>query len=599
MNRFLLVLFLASASFGQGGVQTRVFDVSPLLSPVADAPIGSWGLPIWTTYYQRFSNDRSGAGTESRALMRPETLLSIIRDGIPAESWDSEGTFLRLVEAGGHLVVSQTPDILNKIESLLESMILRARQPIALEALVLRLGPAELVGLLANGAVLSSDRVDALLSGKDQGALLDGVLRASTIPGVRVRLRSGVRKPFVGIVDVEVAQEAAAVDPMTLAVFEGLDLTVRPLLGADGKIALRVQGGIDEDFSTRGFVSRSTGKMQLPSMRTARFSGCARLDDGEALVVGCVLGGEESSRVLVIRARRTTPLPKGPLPIPSVDLMPLGDLTLPYLVMPPVSLGSAWGDKRAMDGDTPSAVAPYESGRRFMTEEELGDFIRRSVRPEWWGTNLYDLEATSDWLCLMTNQEQNQAVRRFLRNLTQVKARPLAWEVLTVSLPRNVYAAAAREGDRAPRLILRSADAFRRFHGVSVMEPGGVIDFLAGRESAYVRDNSVEIAQGADILAPIPGVRFRGVAIRLAPQGVQGDTVMLQYECRLAGGSSDPPPVFEGAGLIEVATELPQTAHRTLSGQVSLRLGAWSVLGACPSGIRAGEIEVILVRPRR
>ncbi len=598
MNRFLLLLLIASTSFGQGGVQTRIFDVSPLLSPVSDAAIGSWGLPIWTAYYERLSNDRSANNLEGRALMRPETLLSIIRDGIPAESWDSEGTFLRLVEGGGHLVVSQTPDVLNKIGGLLESMILRVRQPIALEALVLRLGPAELVGLLANGAVLSAARVDALLTGKDQGVLLDGVLRGSTIPGLRIRLRSGVRKPFVGIVDVEVAQEAEAVDPTTLTVFEGLDLTVRPLLGADGKIVLRVQGGIDEDFAARDFVSRSTGKMQLPSMRTARFSGCGRLDDGEALVVGCVLGGENSSRVVVIRARRATQVPQGVLPIPSIDLFPLSDLSLPYLVMPPVSLGAAWGDKRAMDGDAPTAVAPYESGHRFMSEEELGDFIRRSVRPEWWGSNLYDLEATSDWLWLMTNQEQNQAVRRFLRGLTEVKAKPLSWEVLTVSLPQDVYAAAAREGDRAARLILRSPDAFRRFHGVSVMEPGGVIDFIAGRESSYVRDNAVEIAQGADILAPIPGVRFRGVAIRLAPLGLRGESVMLQYDCRLSGGAVGPPPDFKGAGLVEVATELPQTTLRKLGGHASLRLGTWNVLGACPSGIRAGEIEVVLVRAR-
>ncbi|HGY90932.1 MAG TPA: hypothetical protein ENK43_07155 [Planctomycetes bacterium] len=598
MNRFLLLFLLASTSFGQGGLQTRIFDVSPLISPVSDAPIGFWGLPIWTAYYQRFSNDRSGESLDPRMLVRPEALLAIIRDGIPEESWNSEGVTLRLLEDGRHLVVSQKPDVLKKIGSLLESMTLRVREPIALEALILRLGPAELVGLLANGPVLPAARVDALLTGKDQGAVLDGVLRASTIPGLRVRLQSGVRKPFVGIVDVEVAQEAEAVDPTTLTVFEGLDLTVRPLISADGKIVLRVQGGIDEDFATRDFVSRSTGKMQLPSMRTSRFSGSGRLDDGEALVVGCVLGGEDSSRVLAIRARRATSPPQGPMPIPSVDLFPLSDLCLPYLVMPPVSLGAAWGDKRAMDGDIPTAVAPYESGHRFISEEELGDFIRRSVRPEWWGANLYDLEATSDWLWLLTSPEQNRAVRRFLRGLTDVKAKALGWEVLIVSLPQDVYAAAAREGDRAARTILRSPDAFRRFHGVSVMEPGGVIDFIAGRESSYIRDNAVEIAQGADILAPIPGVRFRGVAIRLAPLRLRGESVMLQYDCRLSGGAAGLPPTFEGAGLVEVGTELPQTTLRQLGGHATVRLGKWNVLGACPSGIRAGEIEVVLVRPR-
>ncbi|MCA9322997.1 MAG: hypothetical protein KDB53_19810, partial [Planctomycetes bacterium] len=521
----LLLTLLAPMLKAQGDLEVRVIDVQSLLEPLRDASVAVWGLPIKNA----LSSIRDGEDTaepEPVWLVEPDTLVNQLRDAIDPKGWP-EGCLIRLNDSRRHLIVIQTPQVLDRLEATVQRMARRLNLSIEVEVLVVKANAAALAGLMGGGGVVSESRFNALMQGEDQGLTVVANASTTTLSGIRARIVSGRNHRRVAVTEVEVAQSSRIADPNVLVLRDGLDLSVRPMLLPDGRVHVRVQGGYDRDLVTRQVQTRQDSKLELPSLQVQRVSGNATLLAGEGFVLGTVSGDDEGSGLLIIRARSTSPV--------AAEVgdrfqpYPIAYLTQSFMRLPTLDLGL---NPRRPDGGSGFREEPTG----YVSGSEIVDFIRRGVTPRWWGENLYELSPQRDWLWVAAGPEHHRGVTNFLGALGRSRARSVTAEVMVVTLASRALAdIGPARGLEQLRQILRSPAALRRFHAVSATEIGGSVELLGGEEYAYLREFNVEIAMGSEMVEPEVDTGFSGVYVQLRPTELTGDQLGLDYRIETGG----------------------------------------------------------------
>lgn len=204
---------------------TRIYDLSALLQSGTDFP-GPELLPAGNP------NEPAIAPPFSTAPAQVLTVASVadtIRQRVAPERWDPAlGTSLE--ERAGRLVITQFPDVLEKIDALLEALSKKNHRTVCIQALLVAPTKAQQVDYLGRaGKQVPQASVDALL--KD-GKLL-AMPQLLALDGARAHLFSGTALSYVAGAE----DSAHRAEPVVAQAFGGVAMDVRAKLNDDASAA--------------------------------------------------------------------------------------------------------------------------------------------------------------------------------------------------------------------------------------------------------------------------------------------------------------------------------------------------------------------------
>ena len=536
MRRSIVLSLIAAAAattmFAQEPVKTesRFFDVSALLARPLGAAQVEWQGPIYRAFRQNRGSGESegeGAGEE----MSVEWLTNTIRL-VGGTSWEEEGRSISLVGGGRILLVRQTPEMLDAVGAAVAELSAANATEIAVEVLVVEAGHAAVAGFIGAGGVMGAQSFEALRGGKDQGMRVVGSISGTIADGRAMRLDQVRAVTVCGDVDVEVAQSAQISDPRLQLLEIGARLHVAATLLDDGRIALAIGGQIADDLKIETFTSGApqVGKMQLPSVNVGLIRAAGAVASGEALIVGGIGGEGQSRRFLAIRADIRGRKTAGAAVSESVRVYPIGHLTGSSRFLPPLSMGISSGDHGGGEdvGNRPFDGLWYEDSSAAISPDQLVDMIRNLVTPSAWEEDpKLQLNYEARRLIVAGGQAQHQGIKALLGKLSAMRHRYVNVGVTVVATPRSALATLRSGGnDQWIRQVVRAPESSRRFTASVAVQMNAPAGLAVGRETAYVDDYNVEIAQAATIADPAIETVFGGLSLRLLaqPSGKEGRT---------------------------------------------------------------------------
>jgi hypothetical protein len=595
---FAITLGAVAAAQEAAKLEMRIFDVSALVEPTADAPPSLWMLPIARAYAQERGERKSG---ESEAVrpMEANDIAGLLRDGLMRQIW-TDGTQISVLEDGNFLSITQTPEALDRAAELLAELGEALRSPIEIEALAFEGGHAAVAALMDSGGFMSAAAFDALRGGKDQGLRVVASLAGSGMSGQRISISSARYTNVCGDYDVEVAQAASIPDPRVQQIMTGLTLSVRSTLLDDGRIALRLQADIVDDLKISAFApgSPAIGKLQLPSVTVEKLTGSAVLAQGDALVVGAIAPDGGPRRLLAVRAhcreRRAGPVPVGELG----RVFQTGFLTRAREGLPSIGLGISAGQRPIREEEDESDAIVFDRMQSFLGNDLLLDMIRNRVTPERWETEPgMSLRSLGDGrLLVLGGQEQHMGVRDLLSQLGATRARHANVAVYVVTAQRSALATLRAAGSESwLRQVMRSGETARRYTALSTSELGAPVDLLCGRETAYVDDYNVEIAQAATINDPIVESMFSGIYVRLLPFAA-GRKGRLGLHYSITSAMADELASFDG-GAVDVGNlQLAAASVQRSAGLVTVADKEYALLAEFSAPATPDEVVLVIAQ---
>ena len=285
----LLALCAPPAARGQdAAVTTRVYDVRALLVEVPDRPT-RW---LDATAVMRATNDEPLDTAEG---LLPALDASALESAL-VELVDPSGALAAdlSVEDDGSCVCTAPPALQARVAEALARLIAVRRRTLHVRARAVRLPPEGLPRALA---------LEAWLAALPAGAVVHDVT-VSTLAGVRAHALDEERRAFVGAIEVEVAQQAAAMDPVPWEARLGLVLDARPAVGPDGAVRAALRAGWSSLVEERQ-LDTVAGPIDLPVVDLATWAGEATLPPDGA-VVWPARGARPAALVLTAEAQ---PLP--------------------------------------------------------------------------------------------------------------------------------------------------------------------------------------------------------------------------------------------------------------------------------------------------
>ncbi|MBI4616754.1 MAG: hypothetical protein HY720_24290 [Planctomycetes bacterium] len=286
--------------------ELRVFDVRDLVQSVPDYP-----GPDLSLLSPEGIGDSLAAEEQPSDWLSAEMLVELVQVTIAPETWYEPNSidFQR-----GVLFVRHTPEVLEKVGSLIDEIRGRSSRQIAVEAYLLLVTPEAWDALFADPetasarAILGADTVGEAMARAARG---DGVevletLRTTGASGQRVHALSTQERGYVQGLDVQVAQGAAAADTLVGVVQTGSVLDVRPVASADGsEISLRLRIQIARE-ATPGVATygpddpRPEGvapvRYELPETDGLEVKTSARVPNGGAYATTFAGGAWEATR---------------------------------------------------------------------------------------------------------------------------------------------------------------------------------------------------------------------------------------------------------------------------------------------------------------
>ena len=560
-------------------VVTRIVDISGLVTPILDAPVVPWRLPIDEAYSDSEPRERNLASTP-RVPFTMDQVVMMLRTAIAPKSWSDDRTTLTPMGEGAHLLVRHDKDVVERVVDFVASFTRVVRHPIEVEGWVLRGDSVRLAEILASGPILDARRVAAMRSSwRQANIVVDRHVRVRAVDTQRLRLETGRLVHFCGDYDVEVAPGAQSVDPTVRMIFEGLDLAVRPTLTLAGKIDLRLQGRLASRLELASVRPKSpvVGGLQLPKVAVQMFASTVSIESGGGVIIGALRSTESEARVLVLAARTSE------LRSPAIGegarwnaIYPLRHITAPRAGLAPLFLGQAAQGRRRDEGRaTRRTETPFARSSTFIEADRVFDMVRTQVNPKAWDDFSYRLELVNGRLFASATSTDQREIRDLLATLTTKRADHVAAEVHVLSVVGDVDED-IKPAQRA-RALLRSTTSERLHSAFLVAEIGGSAHLACGREFAYLGDYDVKIAERAYAGDPVVRTGFAGLYLRLAPFAVGSDAFGVHFGFDFSG--RDPTVTDFGAGSGEYGLQqlptVPRVAH---VGQVISSANNWTIL---------------------
>ena len=249
--------------------QTRVYDVRDLLIRVRDFPFtGTMGVPEESpAVVAKPEGDGSLFGGR-KAASKPkertyeelvEEVIRLIRETVAPESWrEAGGKEGSIREVGGALVITQTPENQQLIESIFEQL-REGGERIRVQAHWVVLRPEQLSSIVGpaeqKGDVSTIDM--AALANLKEGQFRGEI---ACMNGQQVSISSGRTRTVIYDQEAVVAQNAVAMSPRVKQVREGAMLEVTPIVVGDSAV-VEVRSQVaqwDEPTSVTQSFSAST-----------------------------------------------------------------------------------------------------------------------------------------------------------------------------------------------------------------------------------------------------------------------------------------------------------------------------------------------------
>lgn len=301
--------------------------------------------------------------------------------------------------------------------------------------------------------------------------------------------------------DVEVGQFVVGADPAVSIVHSGLEVAVRVDRAADGRrFVVRTwgrDGGLDGEPRTLRLESLGDAPVELPRVKTSLWTASGIVEPGGALVVEHG-GGEYGALIVRVAA-------DGRVPATTGDIVPLGELhlapmRLPFPVLSRVAPSGGWDPEWNMSPLGPASWdhEPYASS---LATESIPDGLE--------GGGALFLDSR---LLLFDPGLATDGLRA---DLDGVRA-DLGVSTIGVDVRYDYVESAQAAEVLADGGAAGFAQRARHRLLGSVLE-GDTLVLMGGRESAYLRDHNVQLAQAAVIADPLIDIFFEGLALWCAP----------------------------------------------------------------------------------
>jgi hypothetical protein len=294
-------------------------------------------------------------------------------------------------------------------------------------------------------------------------------MTVGTRSGAAAELSSVTRSPFLGDVNVEVAQDSKIGDPIVSDVFEGTQVLAEPHVLADGKsLALYCQFAFGERGHQRTIPTGvpELGTLDVPDVRFLAGTLSGRIESGGALVLRLQGAREGASNLLLVVSAEAKAVPQ--------------DAGKPAFI--PVSALLS----RAIQTEKDQRLGP-DSG------DELAAILHDAIAS---GESDVSLPIFGGQLVVEATPAAGDEALRLVRY----------WEDQTLQTVRMEFrttqAAADSPAEPAMLLALSFPCIVGRTHRIR-----------AGSETTELRDYEVEIAQKAAISNPVVERLFRGLAL--------------------------------------------------------------------------------------
>lgn len=573
----LRTLLLASLLLGTCGAQNpshpfATFDVRFLLAPGVSVPFDA-ELPLWGLYPDAGSDVRRGRRTEGRLSL--DSVADLVRANVAPETWDNEGCQIR--PASGSIVCRNEQSVLAEIRAFVDYLHRAVGRSISVDVWRLPASGAPAAG------VVTAEVATGLIA--HPSATVAGKLElGSNRPG---RLRAGHLITFLGDYDVEVAEEAQVADPRMFVLRDGLDLQLGVWNTPDGRVILRVSG---RDSSLEKLVKRDTastwvGQLQLPVVDSQVVSGSGVVESGGGIVLGAAQGDGDTVFFVRVRSEAIPDLGPGG----GCAFIPAGAAAVSFQQMGPLRVGVP-----SRSGFDPSGIdgvdVPEED--RILEVDSLIEMVRGHVDPDGWDEDpSWALWTAGDNLFVRAPKEVIAGARALATALNDTHLTNVGLEFrIGVLDAERTRAVSTGQADLAAVAGLLDTKAW-----VATLAGAGFRQLL-GRETAYLKDHDVEIAQKATIADPVVATLFAGVAFQGRAVSAGLGKVGLTGEFLIQDVVGEVAPIDGNANDIGVV-DIPRTSTTRANVAQILEDGRWAVLRLASRPEGEGSLA-ILVRAR-
>lgn len=528
-----LIVPSATAQMSLEAVELRTYDVGSITAPLHDSSLPNWQLQLRGLL--NYDEDR-GTLEEATRLLSIDSLIELLRDLVDPRAWE-ENPSNSIQSMGGSetLVISATAAQHTQIQSLLTQIGSFARATVDLQFFLVNGAPGAMESVLGEDGTLGKESVASLATGNLSGINVEGAFTARARAGQRITVTSGEKRDVVLSANVEVAQEASAVDPRVSAIFSGIKIAVRPDLLPGGFINVRIVGSLSaapdlQEISTGSQYHQATGPadratkkadVQLVSQPVVSLAQSPTFMNGHGAVLA--LGGDsktESHRHLVVVAESEHSW------METIDVDGGSDLT--------ILRSAALTRPRLLAG---SLMRGPMSGDRFMNAAESSALTTDNLV----GILSSDFEESGHLaasgnhvLMVCTPDVRDRATQKL--NVIAKATKPRLVEVRLLETTTAVLDAAKAGGNKGwLRRLLQSPATKQHLFLSGGLNVNGMAQWTAGTEFTYLANLEVEIAQKATILNPVIKAGFCGFEFRVRLRDAGQGNHSVEFESTIDG----------------------------------------------------------------
>ncbi|MEK7466923.1 MAG: hypothetical protein AAB074_05855 [Planctomycetota bacterium] len=289
--------------------QMRMFDVSSLTAGVKDFPGPS--LEMSGGYDGADPSTSFSPPQDEGSSLSPEQLIEAIQDNVAPESWKNARNRLSIM--GDQIVVVQSPAVLEEIAKFIAVAAPARNRIIGVETVFVAMDDAAWNARRASlsGASPAEEGLKDLLAAalKGGGTRILTSARGVCMSDQRFHVWAGGEFAYVQDYDVEIAEKAAASDPVIGLLTTGCVLDIRPTLAGDGKrLHLELRPAYNASPGPETFDPKAVNIGKLHKIRASIFAVQAQMyvTDGAWALAGVATsgaGGKRETLAMVVRAR--------------------------------------------------------------------------------------------------------------------------------------------------------------------------------------------------------------------------------------------------------------------------------------------------------
>jgi hypothetical protein len=481
----------------------------------------------------------------------PDRLVDLIKGNIEPDSWAHEKNTIQYRQ--GQLVVVQVPEVLDKIGMFLDELRRNQQRRIHLVGRVLSVRLDHLAALHARvartgaGAILTPDEVQRLLDVPPGDGRLT-VLSTYSLPaasGQLVHAGSVRATHLIRDLDVEVAEEATASDPVLDDLLTGIVLRLRPSLVQGGLVQLQADLVRAATYGEKKVLETGVGRIDLPARSLQAVATTLLVPENHAAFLA-VSDAEVDGRVIVFlvepqvvgpekteadgpeKSDQTPEAPTREIRVYDVGFLvvPIEDLPCPYIPseFPGVSINL---DPTEEEGGAIFGC-PGVSAGLMVNPEDLIQLIRTAIAEDTWSNTRNSIDLTGGLMMVVQKPEVHAEIARLLDQLRARRGVLVTTKAWAMAVPNDQLAKLfPRLADLGRPL---TAEAMGRVHqaiadgSVPVLRYATLTGFNRQRvhaasvlERAVIADSDVEIAKKASTAEPVVRPLRTGFVVDVRP----------------------------------------------------------------------------------